>query len=130
MRPASFTVLTSYRWRQQAVYKKDSYPLLKILSSGDRLLTDNWYSGYKDDGALQIGLTYLAEEVGLPLGSDLPFTLQMHVLPLKRTTLPNLVYMNPEGIPSFDESGVALSFSESDIKAHVFRYADFGIESI
>ena len=96
---------------------------------GDRLLTDNWYTGYKDDGALQVGLTYLAEEVGLPLGSDTPFTLQLHVLPLKKETLPNLVYMNPEGIPPFDASGLALRFSSSDVSQHVFRYASFRAES-
>ena len=26
------------------------------------LLTDNWYSGYRGEGAMEVGLTYLAGE--------------------------------------------------------------------
>ena len=51
----------------------------------DRLLTDNWYSGYRGDGALQVGLTYLAgENPGiLEDGAEL----SLWVLPLKKSTL-------------------------------------------
>jgi hypothetical protein len=28
----------------------------------DRLLTDNWFSGYVSEGAMEVGLAYLSEE--------------------------------------------------------------------
>ena len=50
-----------------------------------RLLTDNWYSGYRGDGALEVGLTYLEDENEglLRDGAEL----ELWVLPLKKATL-------------------------------------------
>jgi hypothetical protein len=51
----------------------------------DRLLTDNWYSGYRGDGALQVGLSYLSGENPGLLEDGAQLTLL--VLPLKKSTL-------------------------------------------
>merc|ERR1712070_1165359 len=40
------------------------------LYAGKVLLTDNWYTGYQGDGEMQVGLTYLAQEVPHLLGSE------------------------------------------------------------
>ena len=52
---------------------------------GDRLLTDNWFSGYpypNGDGALEVGITYLAgENPGLlQSGAEL----RVLILPMKK----------------------------------------------
>ena len=52
---------------------------------GDRLLTDNWFSGYpypNGDGALEVGITYLAgENPGLlQPGAEL----RVLILPIKK----------------------------------------------
>ena len=52
---------------------------------GDRLLTDNWFSGYKGDGACEVGLSYLAgENAGLLQDGA---TLTVLLLPLKKVRL-------------------------------------------
>ena len=52
---------------------------------GDRLLTDNWYSGYRGDGSMEVGLSYLAGENPGVLADDAELTLL--ILPLKKATI-------------------------------------------
>ena len=74
----------------------------------DRLLTDNWYSGYQGDGNLQIGVTFLSEEnLGLlSNGSELTVL----VLPLKKATLDGTapheaqVFLQEQLWPQFGQS--------------------------
>merc|ERR1711871_1650728 len=56
-----------------------------------RLLTDNWFSGYNGDGAMQVGITHLADENPgiLEDGAQL----QLWVLPLSRTSLESKVFL-------------------------------------
>jgi hypothetical protein len=51
----------------------------------DRLLTDNWFSGYVSEGAMEVGLTYLSEENPGLLEDGAVLTLL--ILPLKKSTL-------------------------------------------
>ena len=66
---------------------------------GERCLTDNWYSGYKGEGAMEVGLSYLAGENPGLLSAGA--TLQLWVLPLKQTDLENDVYLQERLWPDF-----------------------------
>ena len=78
----------------------------------DRLLTDNWYSGYRGDGALEVGLTYLSKEnPGILTNGSV---LELWILPLKKSTI-NLhenatddeaqVFLQQDYWPTFDVVG-------------------------
>jgi hypothetical protein len=66
---------------------------------GERLLTDNWYSGYKGEGAMEVGLNYLAgENQGL---LDAGTILSLWILPLKKSELETKTYLQKRLWPSF-----------------------------
>jgi len=66
---------------------------------GERLLTDNWYSGYKGEGAMEVGLNYLAgENQGL---LDAGAILSLWILPLKKSELETKTYLQKRLWPSF-----------------------------
>ena len=78
----------------------------------DRLLTDNWFSGYRGDGALEIGLTYLEEENPGILADG--SVLELWILPLKKSTIDlhenttdgePQVFLQQDYWPNFDEVG-------------------------
>merc|ERR1712232_249368 len=60
------------------------------LYAGEVLLTDNWFTGYKGDGQMEVGLSYLAGEVPSLLSAAVNLTL--HVLPLRKDTLGKIVF--------------------------------------
>ena len=67
---------------------------------GDTLLTDNWLSGYYgSDGALEVGLSYLAGE--LPALLEAGTTLRVQLLPLRRASLETNVWLQPAHWPDF-----------------------------
>ena len=93
----------------------------------DRLLTDNWYSGYRGDGALEVGLTYLAEEnPGILTDGSV---LELWILPLKKSTI-NLhenttdggakVFLQQDYWPSFD--GVGTGDNQVALKVNALRW--------
>ena len=68
---------------------------------GDRLLTDNWLSGYYgSDGAMEVGLTYLAGE--LPSLREAGTTLRVLLLPLQQAALRSNIWLQPELWPDFN----------------------------
>ena len=82
-----------------------------------RLLTDDFYSGYAGEGALEVGLSYLHDEVARELGGgagllDDGLELQLHVLPLQRRALQSNVFLQQELWPAFDERGQALALGK------------------
>eukprot|EP01065_Artemidia_motanka_P007610 TRINITY_DN137_c2_g1_i1.p1 TRINITY_DN137_c2_g1~~TRINITY_DN137_c2_g1_i1.p1 ORF type:complete len:915 (+),score=325.46 TRINITY_DN137_c2_g1_i1:66-2747(+) len=66
---------------------------------GDTLLTDNWMSGYKGDGAMEVGLTYLAGENPGLQSEHLNLTLK--VLPLRKDALQKNVFIQQRLWPDF-----------------------------
>ena len=74
------------------------------VSLGGVLLTDNWLSGYTGDGALEVGLSYLAGEVpGLLTNGT---ALQLQLLPLKRASLEKNVFIQRALWPDFGADDV------------------------
>ncbi len=73
---------------------------------GNKLLTDNWYSGYVNDGRCEVGLSYLAEENPglLKKGSKL----RLLLLPLTEKALQDIVYLQPALWPKFNGSKTVL----------------------
>lgn len=66
---------------------------------GERLLTDNWLSGYYGtDGAMEVGLSYLSGELLLNKSA----TLRLVLLPLRRSSLETDIWLQPAHWPSFD----------------------------
>eukprot|EP00052_Salpingoeca_macrocollata_P009886 m.77600 g.77600 ORF g.77600 m.77600 type:complete len:593 (+) comp17301_c0_seq1:380-2158(+) len=81
---------------------------------GTRLLTDNWYSGYQGQGAMEIGITALSGENDFgPVGSPVTFTLQ--ILPLTRAALQKAVYLPEPYQPPFDARGIALALNSVSV---------------
>ena len=77
----------------------------------ERCLTDSWYSGYRVEGAPQLGLSYLKEDAQLPES----FELEWWVLPLKKSSLVSEVYINPEVMPAFGAQDLALNVTEPEV---------------
>ena len=94
----------------------------RVLFKG-RLLTDNWYSGYRGDGQCEVGLTYLsgASECGPALLED-GAKLKVLVLPLKRETLGTLVWLQPEFFPSFGKGNVTQGLT--GVRPLAFEYTE------
>lgn len=65
----------------------------------DALLTDNWYSGYQGDGAMQLGLSHLAGEYPSLLANGT--TLELWLLPLKRSSLESSIFLQQRYWPDF-----------------------------
>lgn len=78
-----------------------------------KLLTDNWYSGYRGDGQCEVGISYLsgASEGNAGLMQD-GAKLTLQVLPLKETTLESMIWLQPQWWPDVDpQTGIALNVS-------------------
>ena len=101
-----------------------------------RLLTDNWYSAYDpmDEGALEVGLNYLAgENPGLLLAGA---ALDVWVLPLKRSSLEHLVYLqngsNPVGSgalwPDFQGQDAVCALNSVSIRG--MQYAELRLAGV
>ena len=73
---------------------------------GNKLLTDNWYSGYVSNGRFEVGISYLADENPglLKSGSKL----QLLLLPIKEKSLQNIIYLQQRLWPNFNASNTAL----------------------
>lgn len=93
------------------------------LYYGQKLLTDNWFSGYGNPGNMQIGLSYLAAEYGFPLGTGGTESFLLEVLPLTQHALQTVVYLDSDYWPAFDGQGVALGINS--IIVDVVYYANF-----
>jgi len=79
------------------------------------VLNDNWYTGYHGFGEMEAGLSFLDEEHGGALfKSDTNLTL--HVLPLKRESLEDCVFLRSEFWPRFGEDGVAVGLDGVDVE--------------
>ena len=84
----------------------------------DRLLTDNWFSGYRGDGQLEVGISYLAgENTGL-LDPDAELTVL--ILPLKESTLGKDVWLQPRLYPTFDSAGIACTLTR--VQARIVQH--------
>ena len=78
------------------------------LLYGDRLLTDNWYSGYEPlVGGFEVGLSYLADENDPGLLQD-GTNLTLLVLPLNRSALEDNVFLQSKYWPAFSNNGTAI----------------------
>eukprot|EP00038_Savillea_parva_P010016 m.187353 g.187353 ORF g.187353 m.187353 type:complete len:1053 (-) comp17044_c0_seq1:101-3259(-) len=66
----------------------------------NRLLTDNWFSGYGDEGGCEVGLSYLAGENPGLLDNGTELTLL--VLPLQKRTLETQIWLQPQLWPDFN----------------------------
>jgi hypothetical protein len=74
----------------------------------DTLLTDNFYSGYSSEqGGAVVGLSYLAGENPGLLADGVELTLM--VLPLKKESLEDDVFLQQKLWPDFGSNGTALS---------------------
>lgn len=108
---------TAAEWQQAAVYALDldvstSPPGAQVriaihyrgdaarIYAGDRLLTDNWFTGYAGDGQMELGLSYLSGEVPALLQRDANLTL--HVLPLRHNSLETIVFVDKQVWPDFE----------------------------
>ncbi len=90
------SAVTSSQARLAMRYRGDT----ARLYSGDVLLTDNWFSGYRGDGQMEVGLSYLAGKVpGLLAGGA---NLTLHILPMRQDTLENIVWVRPSLWPDFE----------------------------
>eukprot|EP00933_Yihiella_yeosuensis_P024208 TRINITY_DN18761_c0_g1_i1.p1 TRINITY_DN18761_c0_g1~~TRINITY_DN18761_c0_g1_i1.p1 ORF type:complete len:584 (+),score=99.86 TRINITY_DN18761_c0_g1_i1:87-1754(+) len=68
---------------------------------GKKLLTDNWFTGYRGDGQLEFVLDYLAGEA--PALSSKKVNLTLHMLPLSKEDLTTGgVFVRKEYWPNFD----------------------------
>eukprot|EP00040_Diaphanoeca_grandis_P035787 m.225832 g.225832 ORF g.225832 m.225832 type:complete len:854 (-) comp33470_c6_seq1:116-2677(-) len=79
-------------------------------------LTDNWWSGYQGDGAMQVGLTYLGGEHPALLSNSANLTL--NILPLKKTDLETDIYVRNEFWPTtFGTDGTVLKLDNISVIA-------------
>ena len=92
----------------------------------DRLLTDNWFSGYRGDGAMEVGLTYLSgENPGMLLVMMMLLLLHLLLLLLMRLLL-RLVLVLQDGavlelwILPLKKSTIALNTTAPEGEAQVF----------
>lgn len=100
----------------------DSEVMLSLAYDGDaarvyysnstghaRLLTDNWYSGYRGEGQLEVGLSYLEmENLGLLTpGAEL----RVLILPIKKSTLGTDIWLQPALYPTFRADGIACNLT-------------------
>jgi hypothetical protein len=77
----------------------------RLTTAGGKLLTDNWYTGYRGDGAMELGLSYLAgEEPALlpPFAAGAPPNLTLSVLPLRKADLLTPVFVDGAAWPDFN----------------------------
>ncbi|KAH8060325.1 beta-galactosidase [Aureococcus anophagefferens] len=86
-------------WRLRVDYAGDA---ARVLFE-DRLLTDNWYTGYETSGGLEVGLSFLADENPGLLGGTT--TLRLLVLPLQKKALEGNVFLDEKLWPAFDPRG-------------------------
>jgi len=85
---------------------------------GGRLLTDNWYSGYSGDGAMEVGLNYLAgENPGLLAAGA---SLELWILPLKKSDLLRDIYLQERLWPAFGEDDAVLVLNNVTVKGLVY----------
>ena len=77
----------------------------RLTTAGGKLLTDNWYTGYRGDGAMELGLSYLAgEEPALlpPFAAGASPNLTLSVLPLRKADLLTQVFVDGAAWPDFN----------------------------
>ena len=74
----------------------------------DKLLTDNWFSGYTSaQGGAVVGLSYLAGENPGLLVDGVELTLM--ILPLERSSLEGGIFLQQRLWPSFGSSNTSLT---------------------
>ena len=89
------------------------------LYFGGRCLTDNWQSGYKGEGAMEVGLNYLAgENPGLlQKGAQL----SLWILPITRADLARpLIWLEPRLWPDFGGKESALKLNSVSVAGLVY----------
>ena len=97
------------------------------LYLGDRLLTDNWLSGYYgSDGAMEAGLSYLSAELPALL---LPgTTLRLLLLPLRKASLQKNIWLQPALWPNFRGEDVVCRLDA--VRLLALQYTDLTAVSI
>lgn len=104
--------------RLRVLYNGDAarlYTTPKGAAVPSALLTDNWFSGYKTEGAMASGLSYIAAEhpQGAIFGPDANMTLA--ILPMQKSVLEKQVYLRDDVWPAFDADGIALGIEEIQV---------------
>jgi hypothetical protein len=118
--PSSASASTYFDTRLAIRYRGDS----ARLSFGQRLLTDNWFTGYVGHGQMEVGLTYLAGEnpgllaytgttdAGLGPGTT---NLTLQLMPLKKVDLDTKIYMQDGHWPDFSGNTTVLALDAIDV---------------
>ena len=96
------------------------------LYYGGRLLTDNWYSGYSGEGAMEVGLNYLAEEN--PGLLEAGATLSLWILPLKQSDLKQHIYLQKRLWPTFPAGEDSVVLQLNSVKMAGLIYTDLTLE--
>jgi len=114
-------------WKAAAVYKvslnmppQSTELRLAVNYKGDaarfyykgKLLTDNWWSGYIGDGAMEVGLSYLADEN--MLSGEVTF--ELHILPLLKDSLNTVIFIQKRLWPDFAEKKFILELKGIEAK--------------
>ena len=99
-------------WSLQIDYVGDA---ARLLSGTGRLLTDDWYTGYKKDGQMSLGLTYM-DQAGQAQGEPSLFgsNLTLQILPLKQQSTKTSIFFEAGAAPPFGPDGVALALRGVD----------------
>ena len=89
------------------------------LYFSDRCLTDNWQSGYKSEGAMEVGLNFLAgENPGL---LEKGAQLQLWILPITKYDLSKPhIWLEPRLWPDFGGADSALKLSDVSVGGLVY----------
>ena len=108
-------------WRLRVDYAGDA---ARVLFE-DRLLTDNWYTGYETSGGLEVGLTFLADENPGLLGGTT--TLRLLVLPLQKKALEDNVFLDEKLWPAFDLANGSLALELKGVEVLAVRPASVNL---
>ena len=108
-------------WRLRVDYAGDA---ARVLFE-DRLLTDNWYTGYETSGGLEVGLSFLADENPGLLGGTT--TLRLLVLPLQKKALEDNVFLDEKLWPAFTLANGSLALELKGVEVLAVRPASVNL---